>query len=57
MGDRLATIHMAEKWRDAVPLSGTGVELGSNLTQRRLAEAYLRAMWHLDLSNRLTTIH
>ena len=57
MGDRLATIHMAEKWRAAVPLSGTGVELGANLTQRRLAEAYLLTIWHLDLSNRLATIH
>jgi len=57
MGDRLATIHMAENWRAAVPLSGTGVELGANLTQCRLTEAYLFTKWHLDPSNRLATAH
>jgi len=32
-------------------------ELGSYLTQCRLAEAYLRTMWHLGSSSRLATIH
>jgi len=33
-------------------------KLGSHLTQCRLGRsAYLRTMWHLDLSNRLATIH
>jgi len=33
------------------------VELGSHLTQRGQAEAYLRAKFHLDPSNRLATVH
>ena len=47
MGDRLATIDVGRKVGAAVLLSieGTG------------AEAYLRTRWHLDPSNRLTTIH
>ena len=55
MGDRIATIDMGRKvCGGTVPLS-VG-ELGLHLTQCRLAEAYLRTKWHLDPSNRLTTI-
>ena len=34
-----------------------GGELGPHLTQCGLAEAYLRAKFHLDPSNRLATIY
>ena len=56
IGDRLATIDMGRKVGTAVPLSGEG-ELGPtpHLTQRGLAEAYLRTKWHLDPSSRLVT--
>jgi len=39
----------------AVPLWGR--ELGLHLTPCGQAEAYLRAKFHLDQSNRLATVH
>ena len=48
----LATTDM-HKIGGAVPLWG----MGHHLTQCGHAEAYLHAKFHLDLSNRLATIH
>jgi len=55
MGDRLATIDMGPKVGASVPLS-VG-ELGLYLTQCPRADAYLSTKCHLDLFNRLATIH
>jgi len=48
MGDRLTTIDMGRKL-GAVPLWGRGAVA--------MDEAYLRAKFHLDPSNRLATTH
>ena len=59
MGDRLATADMGRKvWGAAVPLFGR-VERGLHLTQCRLGRGLppVHTKWHLDLSNRLATIH
>jgi len=47
-------IYPAENW-GLCPF-GEG-DLGPHLTQLAMAEAYLRAKFRLDPSNRLTTIH
>ena len=59
MGDRLDTTDKGRKEGAAVPLLGVGI-LGPHLTQcgmGRAAADYLYAKFHLDLSNRLATIH
>jgi len=55
LGDRLATIDMSRKVGAAVPLSVGGA--GSPQHTVAWAEAYLCTKWHLNLSNRLATIH
>ena len=55
IGDRLATIDMGRKL-GVVPLFGRGSWV---IIQHKIAraEAYLRAKFHLDPSNRLATVH
>jgi len=56
MGDRLATIDMGQKVGGGLLCPFCQVELGLHLTQCGLAEAYLRAKWHLDSSSHLATM-
>jgi len=46
---------MGRKLGGSAPFGGVGA--GSHLTQCGQAEAYLRAKFHLDLSNRLVTAY
>jgi len=56
MGDRLATTDVGRKVGGCCALCPfPWGELGPYLTQCRLAEAYFRTKWHLDLSSRLAT--
>ena len=55
MGDRLATIDMAENWRGAaVLLSWGGWGAGPIEHNVAWAEVYLRIKWHLDPTHRLS---
>jgi len=57
MGDRLATIDMGRKVGEAaVPLSVGGAKSPSN-TISLGSRLCLHTKWHLELSNRLATMH